>query len=86
MAHRPRAGLQDELLRLLQPPVRRRADLLSERIAPTLAGIGDSMAGRPADEVLPALDAAIREAGGTPDTAALREFAAQIEAGENPFA
>lgn len=86
MAHRPRAGLQDELLRLLQPPVRRRADLLSERIAPTLAGIGDSMAGRPADEVLAALDAAIREAGGTPDTAALREFAAQIEAGENPFA
>ena len=86
MAHRPRAGLQDELLRLLQPPVRRRDDLLSERIAPTLAGIGDSMAGRPADEVLAALDAAIREAGGTPDTAALREFAAQIEAGENPFA
>ena len=86
MAHRPRAGLQDELLRLLQPPVRRRADLLSERIAPTLAGIGDSMAGRPADEVLAALDAAIREAGGTPDTAALRECAAQIEAGENPFA
>ena len=86
MAHQPRAGLQDELLRLLQPPVRRRADLLSERIAPTLAGIGDSMAGRPADEVLAALDAAIREAGGTPDTAALREFAAQIEAGENPFA
>ena len=86
MAHRPRAGLQDELLRLLQPPVRRRADLLSERIAPTLAGIGDSMAGRPADEVHAALDAAIREAGGTPDTAALREFAAQIEAGENPFA
>ena len=86
MAHRPRAGLQDELLRLLQPPVRRRADLLSKRIAPTLAGIGDSMAGRPADEVLAALDAAIREAGGTPDTAALREFAAQIEAGENPFA
>jgi hypothetical protein len=86
VAHRPRAGLQGELLRLLQPPVRRRADLLSERIAPTLAGIGDSMAGRPADEVLAALDAAIREAGGTPDTAALREFAAQIEAGENPFA
>ena len=81
MAHRPRAGLQDELLRLLQPPVRRRAELLSERIAPTLAGIGDSMAGRPADEVLAALDAAIRESGGTPDTAALREFAAQIEIG-----
>ncbi len=43
------------------------------------------MAGRPADEVLAALDTAIRDAGGTPDAAALREFAARIEAGENPF-
>jgi hypothetical protein len=43
------------------------------------------MAGRPADEVLAALDAAVRDAGATPDQAALREFAAQIEAGENPF-
>jgi hypothetical protein len=43
------------------------------------------MAGRPADEVLAALDAAIRNAGGTPERAALREFAARIEAGENPF-
>jgi hypothetical protein len=77
--------MQDELLRLLQPPVPRRAELLSERVAPTLAGIGDAMAGHGAEEVLAALDAAIREAGGTPDTAALREFAAQIEAGENPF-
>ena len=85
MARRPREGLQSELLHLLQPLVRRRAELLSERIAPTLADIGDDMAGRPADEVLAALDAAIRIAGGTPDTAALREFAAGIEAGENPF-
>ena len=85
MARRPRAGLQDELLRLLQPLVRRRAELLSERIAPTLAGIGDSMAGRPAGEVCTALEAAVRDAGGTPDGVALREFAAQIEAGENPF-
>ena len=85
MARRPRAGLQDELLRLLQPLVRRRAELLSERIAPTLAGIGDNMAGQPADEVFTALDAAVRDAGGTPDAAALREFAAQVEAGENPF-
>jgi hypothetical protein len=85
VAHRPRAGLQDELLRLLQPPVRRRGDLLSERIAPTLAGIGDSMAGRPAEEVLTALREAVQDAGGTPDEAALREFAAQVEAGENPF-
>jgi hypothetical protein len=80
-----RNGLQEELLRLLRPPVPRRAELLSERVAPTLAGIGDSMAGRPADEVLAALDAAVRDAGGTPDRAALREFAAEIEAGENPF-
>jgi hypothetical protein len=77
--------MQDELLHLLQPPVPRRAELVSERVAPTLADIGDAMAGRRAEEVLAALDAAIREAGGTPDTAALREFAAQIEAGENPF-
>ena len=84
MARRSREGLQAELLDLLQPPVRRRAELLSERVAPTLAGIGDAMAGRPADEVRAALDAAIRDAGGTPDAAALREFAARIEAGENP--
>jgi hypothetical protein len=77
--------MQEELLRFLQPPVPRRAELVSERVAPTLADIGDAMAGRGAEEVLAALDAAIREAGGTPDTAALREFAAQIEAGENPF-
>jgi hypothetical protein len=77
--------MREELLRLLQPPVPRRAELVSERVAPALADIGDAMAGRGAEEVLAALDAAIREAGGTPDTAALREFAAQIEAGENPF-
>ncbi|MGY1681716.1 hypothetical protein [Geodermatophilus sp. SYSU D01176] len=85
MARRSRDGLQAELLHLLRPPVRRRASLLSERVAPTLAAIGDALAGRPADEVLAALDAAIRDAGGTPDEAALREFAVQIEAGENPF-
>jgi hypothetical protein len=85
VTRRARPGVQDELLRLLQPPAPRRAELVSERVAPTLADIGDAMAGRRAEEVLAALDAAIREAGGTPDTAALREFAAQIEAGENPF-
>ena len=85
MTRRARPGIQDELLRLLRPPVRRRTELVSERVAPTLADIGDAMAGRRAEEVHAALDAAIREAGGTPDTAALREFAAQIEAGENPF-
>ncbi len=85
MAHRRRSGLQEELLRLLRPPVPRRAELLSERVAPTLAAIGDRMAGRPAHEVLEALDAAVRDAGGTPDRAALQEFAVRIEAGENPF-
>jgi hypothetical protein len=83
---RSRNGLQEELLRLLRSPAPRRTELLSERVAPTLAAIGDSMAGRPADEVLAALDAAVRDAGGTPDRAALREFAAEIEAGDNPFA
>lgn len=85
MTGRPRAGLQGELLRLLQPPSRRRSELVSERVAPTLAGIGDAMAGRPAEEVHAALDAAVRAAGATPDQRALREFAARIEAGDNPF-
>src|SRR5919202_3974728 len=82
---RARPGFQEGLLRYLQPPVPRRGELVSERVAPTLADIGDAMAGRGADEVLAALDAAIREAGGTPDAAALREFAVRIEGGENPF-
>ncbi len=86
MARRSRSGLQEELLRFLQPPVPGRAELVSERVAPTLADIGDDMAGRPADEVLAALDAAVRDAGGTPDRTVLRQYAAQIEAGENPFA
>jgi hypothetical protein len=86
MARRSRSGLQEELLRFLQPPVPGRAELVSERVAPTLADIGDDMAGRPADEVLAALDAAVRDAGGTPDRTALQEYAAQIEAGGNPFA
>ncbi len=85
MTRRARPGLQEELLHFLQPPVPRRRELVSERVAPTLADLGDAMAGRSADEVLAALDAAIREAGGTPDPTALREFAARIEAGENPF-
>ena len=85
MRRRARPGIQEELLRYLQPPVPRRGELVSERVAPTLADIGDAMAGRGADEVLAALDAAIREAGGTPDPAALREFAVRIEGGENPF-
>ncbi len=82
---RSRSALQQELLRLLQPWLPRRADLLSERIAPALADVARRHAGRPADEVLAALHAVVAGAGGTPDLRALREFAADIEAGENPF-
>ena len=82
---RPRSAFQQELLRLLQPWLPRRADLLSERIAPVLADVARTHAGRPADEVLAALHAVVTGAGGTPDLRALREFAADIEAGRNPF-
>jgi hypothetical protein len=85
MAEAPRSGLQRELLRLLQPPVPRRDRLLSERVAPALAEVGRSHWRRPADEVFTALEAVVAAAGGTPDRAALREFAEQIEAGHNPF-
>ncbi|MCU1620741.1 MAG: hypothetical protein JWR41_2747, partial [Modestobacter sp.] len=40
MREGPRSGVQRELLRLLQPVVRRRDQLLSERIAPALAEVG----------------------------------------------
>ena len=82
---RTRSALQQELLRLLQPRLPRRADLLSERIAPVLAQVAREHAGRPADEVLSALEAVVLGAGGTPDMRALREFANEIEGGENPF-
>jgi hypothetical protein len=81
----PRSGITRELLRLLQPPTPRRARLLSERIAPALAEVGRTHRGRPADEVFTALAEVVTAAGGTPDPAALREFAGQIEAGRNPF-
>ncbi len=85
MARRVGSGLQEELMRWLRP-VLRRDDVVSERIAPALAEIGNRMAGRPATEVFTALEAVVHAAGGTPDRSALQEFAAQIEAGENPFA
>jgi len=85
MAERARGGLQQELLRLLRPPSPRRDRLLSERIAPALAGVADALAGRPAEESFAALEAVVTAAGGTPDRRALREFAAEIEAGRNPF-
>ncbi len=79
------SAFQRELLRLLQPWLPRRADLLSERIAPVLAEVARRHVGRPADETLAALESVVVGAGGTPDMRALREFAAAIEAGENPF-
>jgi hypothetical protein len=85
MAEGSRSGLQRELLRLLQPLMPRRAGLLSERIAPALVEVGRTHRGRPADEVFAALAEVVTTAGGTPDPAALREFAEQIEAGQNPF-
>lgn len=85
MADKPRSNLQRELLGLLMPHVRGRAGLLSERVAPALAQVGRTHAGRPAEEVFPALEQVVLAAGGTPDRAALREFAEQIEAGTNPF-
>jgi hypothetical protein len=85
VADKPRSNLQRELLGLLMPHVRRRAGLLSERVAPALAEVGRTYAGRPAEEVFPALEQVVTAAGGTPDRTALREFAEQIEAGTNPF-
>jgi hypothetical protein len=81
----PRWGLQQELLRLLQPLVRRRAGLVSERIAPILADVGRTHSGRPAAEVLAALEEVVTAAGAEPDRRALDEFAREIEAGGNPF-
>jgi hypothetical protein len=82
----PPSALQRELLRLLRPDDPRLQDQPSERIQPRLALIGDQYAGRPAEEVLPVLEEAVRSVGATPDMAALREFAAEIAAGTNPFA
>jgi hypothetical protein len=85
MADRPASALTRELLRLLQPPSRRRAALLSERIAPALAEVARTHHRRPADEVYAALAEVVTAAGATPDETALREFAVQVEAGGNPF-
>jgi hypothetical protein len=82
----PRSALQQELLRLLRPPDRRRAELPSERALPALAEVARTHAHRPAAEVRAALEDAVRSVGAEPDLAALTEFAEQIEAGEDPFA
>jgi hypothetical protein len=85
MPRRPGSRLQEELLRLLMPPSRRRAQQLSERVRPGLAEVGRTHAGRPPAEIVPALEAVIVSFGGTPDRSALEEFAEEISAGENPF-
>jgi hypothetical protein len=85
MAHRPGSRLQEELLRLLRPHSRRLDQQLSERARPGLAEVGRTHAGRPPAEIVAALAEVIRSLGGTPDDAALEEFAREIAAGENPF-
>jgi hypothetical protein len=82
---RARWTLQEELLRLLRPPAPRREAPLSERIAPLLAEVARIHAGRPAAEVVVALEQVVTAAGATPDRRALDEFAREIEAGGNPF-
>jgi hypothetical protein len=82
---RPSSALQQELLRLLRPDYRRLQEQPSERIRPRLSQIGREYAGRPADDVLPVLEEAVRSVGARPDMAALREFAGDISRGENPF-
>jgi hypothetical protein len=67
------------------PPSRRRAQQLSERVRPGLAAVGRTHAGRPPAEIVAALEEVILDFGGTPDRAALEEFAQEISAGENPF-
>jgi hypothetical protein len=85
MARTPGSRLQEELLRLLRPRSRRLDQQLSERVRPALAEVGRTSAGRPPAEIVAALEEVIRAAGGTPDRAALEEFARDIAAGENPF-
>jgi hypothetical protein len=82
---RSRPNLQAELLNLLRPADPRLQEQPSERIRPRLAQIGDEYAGRPAGEVLPVLEEAVRSVGATPDMAALQEFAEDIASGTNPF-
>jgi hypothetical protein len=85
MARRPGSRLQEELLRLLRPRDPRREEQLSERVRPGLVAVGRTHTGRPVEEIVAALEQVIRTFGGTPDRAALAEFAEQISRGENPF-
>jgi hypothetical protein len=82
---RRESAMQRELLSYLRPPVPQLARQVSELARPGLVEVGRSHAGRPAAEVLVALEYEVRSVGGEPDRAALTEFAELIEAGENPF-
>ena len=50
-----------------------------------LSEVADTLSGHPAEESFAAMESVVTAAGGTPDRRALREFAAEIEAGRNPF-
>jgi hypothetical protein len=77
--------LEGELLRLLRPASRRLEEQVSEQVRPRLADVGRTMTGRPAAEIVVALEEVVRAAGATPNMAALAEFAEQIHEGHNPF-
>jgi hypothetical protein len=81
----PSSALQRELLRLLRVDHRRLSEQPSERLQPRLAQIGDEYVGRPADEIVPVLEEAVRSVGTVPDMPALLEFAEDIAGGANPF-
>lgn len=73
------------LVDLLRPHDRRRAALPGERARPELSRVARAMAGRPAAEVAPALEQAVRAAGAVPDVRAVAELAAEVEEGRDPF-
>lgn len=87
MARKPRppSALQQELIELLRPADRRLQEQPSKQVRPRLATIGTEYAGRPAVEILPLLEDAVRSVGARPDMTALSEFAEEIAKGTNPF-
>jgi hypothetical protein len=80
-----RSNLQAELLRLLRPADPRLTQQLSERVRPRLHEVARIHAGRPAAEIVGALEDVVRSAGARPDRTALAEFAEDISRGGNPF-
>jgi hypothetical protein len=80
-----RSNLQAELLNLLRPANPRLERQVSEQVRPRLQEVGRSHAGRPAAEIVAALEEVVRSAGARPDRTALTEFAEEICRGGNPF-